>query len=228
MSNWFKSFINLIFPHCCIVCDQVLSQQEKYICVECLSHLPKTNFHLIKDNNAEKRFWGKFTFEKAFSYFYYTKESDFSRILYELKYKGNKEIGLIMGRYMSNEIISSGFFSDIDMIIPVPLHKKRYKKRGYNQSEWIAKGISEITGIPIRTDIILRNIANPTQTNKNIMERWENVEGVFTLNFPLAVENKHILLVDDVLTTGATITSCATILQRISNLRISIITLSIA
>ena len=166
--------------------------------------------------------------ERATSFFFYEKGSDFRLILHRLKYGGQKEIGAIMGRYMAAELLSSHFFQGIDVIIPIPLHKKKQQIRGYNQSEWIARGIAAVTGIPIDTESILRKKNTETQTRKSVFERRDNVEGIFELQHPETLTGKHILIVDDVLTTGSTTLACASCLVNVEGIRISILTLATA
>ena len=211
-----------------MVCEDALSIGEECLCLKCLLNMPKTNYHLVADNELEKRFWGKFPIERASAYFHYVKGSDFDKILFELKYHGQKEVGEYMGRYMANDLLVSGFFNEIDIIVPVPLHKKREKERGYNQSEWIASGISKITGIPVNTNSIKRVEANSTQTRKSVWDRWENVQNLFAVVSSSELQGKHILLVDDVLTTGATIVSCASKIMEVRGVRISVLTLAAA
>ena len=166
--------------------------------------------------------------ERATSFFFFEKGSDFRLILHRLKYGGQKEIGAIMGRYMAAELLSSHFFQGIDVIIPIPLHKKKQQIRGYNQSEWIARGIAAVTGIPINTESILRKKNTETQTRKSASERRDNVEGIFELQHPKTLAGKHILIVDDVLTTGSTTLACASCLVNVEGIRISILTLATA
>jgi len=211
-----------------VVCGGNLAIGEEFICTRCNVKMPRTNFHLQKDNEVERRFWGKISVETATSYFYYSKGSDYRRILFELKYHGCKELGEAMGRNMAAEISSSHFFKEIDLIVPVPLHRNKRESRGYNQSEWIALGISNATGIPMNICGLVRDVANSTQTRKSVFERWENVEGVFQNKRPEIFEGKHVLLVDDVLTTGSTLLSCATALNESSDVKISILTLALA
>ncbi len=218
----------LFFPRCCVVCGKLLLRNEQFLCLHCLSGLPRTNLHLQKENEIERNFWGKFPLERAASYLYYSKGGDVRRLLYELKYYGNKEIGNALGRCMATELQPSGFFDAIDCIIPVPLHRKKKRQRGYNQSECLADGISGVTHIPVASHIIVRDRYSATQTRKTRYERWENVEGLFRCECPGLLKNKHILLVDDVLTTGATIVSCADTLRNIEGLRISVLTLALA
>lgn len=171
---------------------------------------------------------GKFPLERATSFFYYRKGSDFRRILHLLKYGGQKEIGAIMGRYMAAELIESGFFQGIDVIIPIPLHETKQRIRGYNQSEWIARGIAAVTGIPVDTEAVVRRKYTETQTRKSIFERWENVEGIFELHHAESLIGKHVLIVDDVLTTGATTVACASRIMEVEGIRISVLTLAVA
>lgn len=228
IKDWLYSFISLLFPRCCVVCGRPLAKGEECICAMCNINLPRTNYHLQKDNPVEQLFWGKIPLERATSFFFYRKGSDFRQILHQLKYGGQKEIGAIMGRYMASELSASGFFQGIDVIIPVPLHKRKQRIRGYNQSEWIARGISAVTGICIDTEVIVRQKHTETQTRKSAFERWENVDGIFALHHADSLKGKHVLVVDDVLTTGATTVACASRLVEIEGVRISVLTLAVA
>lgn len=228
IKDWLYSFISLLFPRCCVVCGRPLAKGEECICAMCNINLPRTNYHLQKDNLVEQLFWGKIPLERATSFFFYRKGSDFRQILHQLKYGGQKEIGAIMGRYMASELTVSGFFEGIDVIIPVPLHKRKQRIRGYNQSEWIARGISAVTGICIDTEVIVRRKHTDTQTRKSTFERWENVDGIFELHHAESLKGKHLLVVDDVLTTGATTVACASRLMEIEGVRISVLTLAVA
>ncbi|WP_294627087.1 ComF family protein [uncultured Bacteroides sp.] len=228
IKEWLGAFLSLFFPRCCIVCGTPLAKGEECLCTLCNINLPRTDCHLQKDNRIEKLFWGKFPLERATSFFFYRKGSDFRQILYRLKYGGQKSIGTIMGRYMAAELQESGFFEDIDVILPVPLHKKKQRMRGYNQSEWIARGIAAVTGLPIDTASVVRRKNTETQTRKSSLERWENVRGIFELRHAESLSGKHILIVDDVLTTGATIGECASCLTDMEGIRISVLTMAIA
>ena len=199
IKDWLSSFLSLLFPRCCVVCGRPLAKGEECICTECNINLPRTNYHLRKDNPVERLFWGQIPLERATSFFFYEKGSDFRLILHRLKYGGQKEIGAIMGRYMAAELLSSHFFQGIDVIIPIPLHKKKQQIRGYNQSE-----------------------------RKSVFERRDNVEGIFELQHPETLAGKHILIVDDVLTTGSTTLACASCLVNVEGIRISILTLATA
>ena len=228
IKDWLGSFLSLLFPRCCVVCGRPLAKGEECLCTMCNINLPRTDYHLRKDNPVEKLFWGKIPLERATSFFFYRKGSDFRQILHQLKYGGQKGIGAIMGRYMAAELLESGFFEGVDVILPVPLHKKKQQLRGYNQSEWIARGIAAVTGIPIDTESVVRRKNTETQTRKSSLERWENVEGIFELHHAESLTGKHILIVDDVLTTGATTVECASCLTGIEGIRISVLTLAMA
>lgn len=229
MNTWFHSFWSLLFPRCCVVCGSPLSRGEECLCTCCNINLPRTGFHLRKDNPVECLFWGRIPgLKRASSFLFYRKGSDFRRILHMLKYGGYKELGEVMGRYMSAELSSGEFFDGVDMIIPVPLHRKKQKLRGYNQSEWIARGIASVTGIPLCAECMIREKNTETQTRKSTFERWENVEGIFRLCDTAHFEGKHVLLVDDVLTTGATTVACASAFAGVSGIRISVLTLAVA
>lgn len=229
IKDWFVSFLSLLFPRCCVVCGSPLAKGEACLCTICNINLPRTYYHLRKDNPVEKLFWGKVPLERATSFFFYRKGSDFRQILHQLKYGGQKYIGAIMGRYMAFELQDSGFFASVDVILPVPLHKKKQQIRGYNQSEWIARGIASVTGIPIDTKSVARRKNTETQTRKSSFERWRNVETIFGLQYHgQALTGKHILIVDDVLTTGATMVGCVSCLTAIEGVRISVLTLALA
>ncbi len=228
MKEYLTSFLSLFFPRCCMVCGRPMAKGEECLCVCCNMKLPRTNLHKYPDNAVEQLFWGKIPIERATSYLYYRKGSDFRQILYRLKYRGEKQVGEIMGRYMAAELLSSGFFRDLDVVIPVPLHEKKKRARGYNQSEWIAMGVRAITGIPIDAEAVQRIKNTETQTRKTTFQRWENVDQIFMLRHPERFEGKHILIMDDVLTTGATALACAAAFEKVRGIRISVLTLALA
>ena len=228
ISFWHR-LLDLISPRLCVVCSHRLTVTEEVICARCNFHLPRTGFqHNAYENDMAKLFWGQIPIERATAFFYYEAHAETANILYELKYKDHPEIGEIFGRMFAAEIKSAGFFDGIDGIVPVPLAKKRQRQRGYNQSEEIAQGVSEITGLPIYNKVVKRIIFKGSQTNKGRWDRQENVEHVFDLIDAEAVSNKHLLLIDDVVTTGATCIACAKVLCQSANVRISILSLGFA
>ncbi len=228
MKHLFTKLLDLLYPNLCIICNESLMRGEELICLQCLHQMPKTNYHIEIDNTVEKRFWGKVPIHRATSYFHFYKGSPFQKLLHELKYRGNKEVGLIIGKHAGMDLLHSADFNSIDMIVPVPLHPKKFRKRGYNQSEWIAKGLSEALVKPIDSTHLIRIKANATQTKKSVYERYENTKNVFSLNDKTVFEHKHILLVDDVLTTGSTLEACMLALMETDYIKISIFTLAIA
>jgi ComF family protein len=188
--------------------------------------MPFTNNHLLEENEITDIFAGRLNLQAACALFYYHSGSKYHRLLHDLKYKSKKEIGVELGRLLGYNIKESPFFDQIDFIVPVPLHPKKKLLRGYNQSMCIAKGISEITGIPADDNTLIRNVNTETQTKKSRIERWENVSNIFELKSD-KFKNKHLLIVDDVITTGSTIEACAIKLQE-QNSKISVASLAVA
>jgi ComF family protein len=228
MNLLFRELLNVFFPNNCTVCGETLSESENVLCISCLQQMPRTNFHLQADNEVEKKFWGKVRLERATSFFRFSKGSGFQKLIHLLKYKNKKEIGEYLGKAAAAEISESGFFDDIDIIAPVPLHPNKLRKRGYNQSEWISRGVGQILGKQIDAENLYRAVENPTQTKKSVYERFVNTEGIFAVRDAQLFENKHILIVDDVLTTGSTIEACAQALKDIKGIKISVFTLATA
>ncbi len=227
-NNLFADFFNLFYPELCVVCSENLLKNEQYICLSCLNSIPKTNYHLVPDNPIEKRFWGKVPVYRATAFFYFQKGSAFQKLLHALKYKGNKEIGERIGKFAAVDLLDSPDFKTIDVIIPVPLHPKKYRKRGYNQSEWIGKGMSQILEKPQDITTLKRIRENTTQTKKSVFERFENTEGIFKCDDLTTLAGKHILLIDDVLTTGSTLEACIRALLEIENIKVSVFTVAVA
>lgn len=221
-----KELLDFFFPRSCALCGKRLSLQEQHICLSCYIHLPRTMFHTTEHSPLEKLFWGRLPIVRAASFFHYSEST--KEILLQLKYKDNPHIGEYMASQYAKEIVDSHFFDDIDVIVPIPLHWLRRIKRGYNQSEHIAKGISRVTGIPICTKAVKRNRNNKSQTRVMRHQRHDNVEDIFTLTRPEMLADKHILIVDDVTTTGSTINACAQEIAKAPNTRISVLTLAFA
>lgn len=224
-----NSFLSLFYPEQCVVCKNILIEGEEFLCLHCLLDLPKTNHHLCSDNAASENLIGKVIFENASAYLFYSKGGMSQKIVSEIKYKGNRRFGRWIGAYLASDIRDSGFFDHIDLLVPIPLHRKKLRKRGFNQSEIISQGISEVTGIPVDKTNLYRSTANPTQTKKGSFERWLNTKDIFEVKENSAFEGKHILLIDDVFTTGSTIEAAVgTINQECKNVGISILTLALS
>jgi ComF family protein len=231
MNRLAQSYINLLellFPTLCVTCGNRLVTQEKFLCIECWHDLPVTNFHFDTENKVARLFWGRVKIDNATAFFAYNKGSNYQHLIHFIKYKGLKELGFETGRRFGIALSASPWFNSIDFVVPVPLHPKKQKMRGYNQSEWIASGISKSLKKPLSTDNLKRNLHTSTQTRKNRYERWENVENIFEVTRPEEFAGKHILLIDDVVTTGSTLESCAFQLLQIKNVKVSIATLAFA
>lgn len=228
MIKLFEDILSLFFPELCIICGENLTQGELHICKRCLTEIPRTNYHLQSNNPVEKKFWGKVPIYRGTSFYFFTKGSPFQKVLHELKYKDNKEVGKVLAKYAAADLLDSPDFSSVDVIIPVPLHPKKLKIRGYNQSDWIGMGLSEILGCPLNTTALIRKKENTTQTKKSVFERFENTAGIFELINTDELRNKHVLIVDDVLTTGSTIEAVVNALQIVPGIKVSIFTLAVA
>lgn len=227
LTEYIVRLINLIAPKQCIVCGKRLTISEDIICSICNLHMPRTFFSKKPyENDMAKLFWGRIKIEKATALFFYEPHSEMSRIILSLKYSNHPETGELMGRMLAEEIKTDGFFDDIDLIIPIPLTKKRKRERGYNQSMEIARGISEITKIDIVANAVKRNSFKQSQTKKNRWQRHDNVKDVFTIDKDCSLNGKHILLIDDVVTSGSTIISCAQeITEHYDDIKFSVISL---
>ena len=222
----FHAVFDLFYPNICACCGESLMRGEECICLSCLYDLPRTYFTDFTHNEAAMRFWGKIPFVRATAFYYFAKGTSFRSLLHQFKYHGHKEIGKYLGKIAGTELHKEYFFDNIDLIIPVPLHPRKEHRRGYNQSEWIAMGLSEQTGIPYSRKHVRRIIDNETQTDKTAYERHQNTIGIFEALKTKQLANKHILLVDDVLTTGSTLEACAHAFHAIPNIKISIFALS--
>ncbi len=220
--------LQLIYPHVCICCQNHLVASEQFICTACLLELPETNFHLQADNAMEKVFWGRTKIEKAIALLYYKKGGKMSKLLFALKYKDNPEIAVFLGRYYGSKLHPFISTNKIDAVVAIPLHKRKLKMRGYNQSAMLAKGLSEALQIADLSNYVQRSKFTETQTKKTRIERSDNVSSVFGVLDKKVFEGKHVLLIDDVITTGATIESCANELLLIKDLKLSIASLAFA
>lgn len=197
--------------------------------MKCNLHLPRTNYHLhAYENEMARLFWGQIPVERATAFFYYEAHAETANVLYELKYKNHPEIGEVFGRMFAREIRTAGFFDGIDCIVPVPLARKRLRQRGYNQSMEIARGVSQITGLPVYGEVVRRNVFEGSQTSLGRWDRHTNVDQVFELMDGDTIHGQHLLLIDDVVTTGATVIACAKELIKAGDVKISILALGFA
>lgn len=195
------------------------------LCIYCHDSLPQTSFHLHANNPIERLFWGRMPVKHATAQFYFTKESLMQHLMHQFKYKNNKDLGLYLGKLMGHQLIQSNRFLHVDALLPLPLHPSKERKRGYNQAALLCEGISEVLQKPVLKNAVVRTKHTESQTKKNRVERWENIRGHFKLADEEKVKGKHILLVDDVITTGATLEACGTAILGAENVQLSIATL---
>lgn len=226
--SYLKDFVNLLFPNVCCLCGKSLFKHESILCLRCVKDLPRSYYHLVDKNPVRLTFWGRADIKQASAFLLYVKGSQVKKILHSMKYSNNKMLGYELGRIYGMELKETNLFKDVDVVVPVPLHPKKLRIRGYNQSEFIAKGLCESLGKTLCVDGLLKLVHTTTQTRKGRFERWENVSDVFKINERFSFVGKSILLVDDVLTTGATLEACAKSFDRISGVKLNIATLAYA
>ena len=227
MGIW-NDFIALIYPRNCITCNNSLFKHENMVCNHCYVSLPKSNFHTEENSELERVFAGRVPVVKAGSYYLFEKSGKVQKLLHSIKYKGNKDLAEQVGTWYAQSLKDCNEIAVADFIIPVPLHPKKQKQRGFNQSEEFAKGLSKELNIRINTTNLIRNQFTETQTRKNKFSRWENVEGKFELKQPDELINKTIVLVDDVITTGATIDACYEAFKNVQGIKVSVLSLAYA
>jgi len=219
--GYVKDFLSIIFPKLCCGCGRGLTTTENSICLHCLNDLPYTNFHKQAENEVMKLFWGRVDVVAATAFVYFKKSSKVQKIMHQLKYHNQKQIGVELGNMYGKILASENVYNTVDLILPVPLHKSRFRKRGYNQSEQFAIGLSESMKVNVDTSVLVRVHASETQVNKSRYNRYKNMEDIFVAKFnPLY---KRILLVDDTITTGATLEACTLALQKVGYTHIIIV-----
>jgi ComF family protein len=221
------SFLHLLFPHICSGCGSDILSEESELCMRCIDAMPETNFEKYTNNPVEKMFWGRLNLENATAQFYFTKESMMQQLMHQFKYKSNKELGLQFGLIMGEQLLKSGRFG-ADALIPLPLFPDKERRRGYNQAKVLCDGMAEVMHIPVLNNVVSRPQHTETQTKKGRIERWKNMEGKFIVSNPDAISNKHVLLVDDVITTGATLEACGNELLKAGNVKLSLASLCVA
>ena len=217
---------NLFYPEQCAICKNQLVKGEKIICVSCITELPVTNFCNLKNNSVETSFYGRILIKEATSLFYFHKEGKVQKLIHQLKYKGNQQIGVVLGDWLGENMLESSRFNNLDAIVTVPLHPKKLKKRGFNQLTKFGKSLSNKLQIPVIDDVLVKVFASQTQTKKSRFDRTTNVDEKFELLDHSILKNKHILLIDDIITTGATLEACSLALLHSKNIKISIATMA--
>jgi ComF family protein len=226
--TYLSDFVSLLFPQLCPACGESLVINEHIICTDCLYSLPFTNFHLQPDNIVAQSFWGKINLEGAYALYYFSKGGKVQNLMHHFKYKGVQQIGHLLGNIAGGQLIKNDIFSTVDLIVPVPLHKDRMKQRGYNQSTCFAEGLANKLNAAVEDNNLIRVTATKTQTHRSRFARFENMQQVFTIKNPERLINKHILLVDDIVTTGSTLEACGTELLKVEGLKLSIATIAYA
>ncbi len=225
-SKWvLEELTHYFYPNCCVICKTKLLHSEQGVCLQCLHKLPKTNNFKESNNISEVLLAGRFPFERIASFAFFTKEGLLQALIHELKYNHKPFIGNFIGSIFGADLLGSEFLESIDVIVPVPLHPKKKIVRGYNQAEAFAEGLSKSSSIPVSVNELIRVINNPTQTKRTKTQRWDNVKGIFEVTGAQVFQNKHVLLVDDVITTGSTLEACANALLECKNVKISIATI---
>ncbi|MGN6616868.1 MAG: ComF family protein [Ilyomonas sp.] len=221
LQSYLSDFAHLFFPHNCVGCGSDVVEQDQMLCGTCFFQLPETNFFNYPNNSVEKVFAGRIKLEAAGSAYYFTKHSILQNLVFELKYRGNKEVGLLLGELTARQMSDSKRFEEIDIIIPLPLNKQKEKKRGYNQAAMIAGGMTKILHKPVMIDAVARNVFTETQTHKDRVSRWKTMQDVFEVSKPEVLKGKHVLLIDDVVTTGATLEACGQTILNTPETRLS-------
>ncbi len=224
----FSDFLALIYPRNCVACGNNLFKHEEQVCNKCYINLPKTNFHKQNNNPVASLFYGRVNLELASSFYLFQKKGGIQQMLHSIKYKSNTELATLIGNWYAKDLIENDVIATVNAIIPVPLHVQKLKQRGFNQSEEFARGLAQGLNVELNTTTLLRKDFTETQTKKNKFERWQNVEDVFELKQIEALENKHLLVVDDVVTTGATIEACCQTLLQIPNIKLSVLSIAYA
>ena len=223
-----ESLLHLAFPHVCAGCGSDLLGKEHLLCLHCLNALPQTNFHKYTNNPVEKIFWGRLPLSQATAQYYFTKESLLQHLLKQFKYRGNGALAFYMGQLMGHQLATAERFLQVDALVPLPLFAAKEKARGYNQATLLCNGIADVMDKPVLNNIVTRTTATESQTKKNRIERWQNMEDRFTLADATVIAGKHLLLVDDVVTTGATLEACGHAILTAENVQLSIATLCIS
>jgi ComF family protein len=228
LKEYLADFTSLFYPQLCASCGLALYKGEDVICTFCHHYLPKTYYHLERNNAIEKHFWGRVNIERAASCYFFQRGSRVQHLIHQLKYKGKTEVGVAIGKIYGNDLNHSEDYSTVDVIVPVPLHKSKEMKRGYNQVDLFCEGLAEVMNKPWSKHVLIRLKATETQTHKTRFERWENVGTVFQITNPDFLKGKHVMIADDVITTGSTLEACAQVILALPDTKVSFATIACA
>ena len=228
IKNITESLLQLVFPQVCSGCGSDLVNDDNKLCLSCHETLPGTSFHLHSNNPVEKLFWGRLPVTAATAQYYFSKGSLVQHLMHRFKYKGDRDLGLFLGKLMGHQLKATNRFNNVDILVPLPLFSEKEKRRGYNQATLLCEGISKIWSKPVVKTAVIRTSYTESQTKKNRIERWQNMEGRFLLVDQKAINGKHVLLIDDVVTTGATLEACGNEMMKADNIRLSIATLCVS
>ena len=223
-----KNLLNFFFPEVCYACNESLSDNEKHICTQCRHNLPITNYHFTNDNSVEKVFYGRVKIENATSLFHFHKKGIVQQLIHNLKYKVYQDIAHDLGACLGNELKDLPEYNSVNYVIPVPLHKRKLKKRGFNQVTKFGEQLANALNANYNEAILIKTSNTSTQVFKNRISRWNSAYEIFDIVETNTLKGKHILLVDDIITTGATIESCVNVLNKVKDVKISVATMAIA
>jgi len=223
-----NDLMSLIYPRHCEACEANLLKHEEFICTLCLINLPKSNYHKNNTSELSYVFAGRIPLQNALCFYIFEKSGRVQQLLHAIKYQNQKELAEFIGKLYAKDLKESEVLKNVDVVLPIPLHTKKLKQRGYNQSEWFAKGIARELNLKLDTTLLKKVNSTSTQTNKKKFERWENVEGVFELQNAGSLTNKHVLIVDDVITTGATIEAAWQALKDVEGIKVSVLSIAFA
>jgi ComF family protein len=220
--SYLQHFSHLFFPHQCEGCGTDSLNDTDLLCPRCFNQLPETNFFPVPGNPVEKKFYGRISIVHAASAYYFTKDSLMQHLIFQLKYHHHRDLGLYLGKLVGYLLQETGRFKDIDVLVPLPLNPKKERLRGYNQAALICEGISEVWHKPVLPNAVIRTRFTESQTQRGRIDRWQNMQGVFAVADAAAIEGKHVLLIDDIITTGATLEACGAVILQVKNTRLSL------
>jgi len=224
IQQYTSGLLHLFFPHLCAGCGSDIVTTEQQLCLRCIMALPQTNFFNIPGNPVEAAFYGRVAIKNAAAGYYFTKQSLVQHIVFQLKYKGNTLLGFYMGQLLGQHLLKSSYYNQVDVMVPLPLNPAREKKRGYNQATLLCNGIASVWKKPVLDKTVIRKVYTETQTKMGRINRWQNMEGVFKVTDAPALMGKHVLLVDDVVTTGASLEACGAEILKIPGTTVSLAT----